>query len=81
MERLIKEIETRFSNTGTAPLTRARHREALEDCAAHLQRALEAKEIELRAEDARLAMRALGRITGRVESNSFGYYLPGFLYR
>ncbi|TXL75903.1 tRNA uridine-5-carboxymethylaminomethyl(34) synthesis GTPase MnmE [Vineibacter terrae] len=53
------------------PLTRARHREALADCLAALDRALAASAdgvapAELVAEDVRLAARALGRITGRV---------------
>ena len=47
--------------------TRRRHREALEQCAAALRRALVAEEAELLAEDARLAMRHLGRITGKVD--------------
>jgi tRNA modification GTPase len=52
---------------GTAPpLTRARHREALMDAQAALGRALAAREVALAAEDLRLAMRALGRITGTV---------------
>ncbi len=52
-------------------ITRARHREGLSDCAASLARAgqaLEAgRDAELVAEDLRLAARALGRITGRVD--------------
>ena len=48
-------------------LTRARHRAALEDAAASLARALAADLPELRAEDLRLALRALGRITGAVD--------------
>jgi tRNA modification GTPase len=48
------------------PLTRARHREALVDAHAALGRALVAPEVALAAEDLRLAMRALGRITGTV---------------
>jgi len=51
---------------GVPPLTRARHREALMEAHAALDRALEAPEIALSAEDLRLAMRALGRITGTV---------------
>jgi tRNA modification GTPase len=51
---------------GAPPLTRARHREALSECQASLARALEAPEIALAAEDLRLALRALGRITGTV---------------
>jgi tRNA modification GTPase len=55
--------------TTPAPLTRARHREALMHCLAALDRALAGESglpAELVAEDVRLAARALGRITGRV---------------
>ena len=53
---------------GSAPsLTRARHRAALTECRESLLRALEAPLPELAAEDVRLASRALGRITGRVD--------------
>ena len=48
------------------PLTRARHREALLEAHAALGRALLAPEIALVAEDLRLALRAIGRITGTV---------------
>jgi tRNA modification GTPase len=48
-------------------LTRARHRRALEDAAAALRRVPEARLPELRAEDLRLALRSLGRITGTVD--------------
>ncbi|MDP1911093.1 MAG: GTPase, partial [Hyphomicrobium sp.] len=48
------------------PLTRARHREALGEAHAALGRALLAPEVALAAEDLRLALRALGRITGTV---------------
>jgi tRNA modification GTPase len=51
---------------GAPPLTRARHREALLDARAALGRALDAPEVALAAEDLRLALRALGRITGTV---------------
>ena len=47
--------------------TRARHREALAEAAVALERAVTAKLPELAAEDIRLAVRALGRITGRVD--------------
>ena len=49
------------------PLTRRRHRAALEDCAGAVARALANRDAELIAEDTRLALRALGRITGRVD--------------
>ena len=48
-------------------LTRERHRHALENCRAHLQAALVQPDLVLMAEDMRLAARALGRITGRVD--------------
>lgn len=66
-QKLIAEIEKRFLGSGAPALTRARHRVALEDCLAHLNRALAAPEVELCAEDLRLAIRALGRITGTVD--------------
>ena len=48
-------------------LTRARHRQALEEAAASLRRSFSAPLPELRAEDLRLALRSLGRITGAVD--------------
>ena len=48
-------------------LTRARHRQALEEAQAALARAADGTAAELVAEDVRLAVRALGRITGRVD--------------
>ncbi len=53
--------------TDSPPLTRARHRHALQEALAALSRAIQADESELMAEDIRLALRALGRITGRVD--------------
>jgi tRNA modification GTPase len=51
------------------PLTRARHREALLEARDALLRALAAPDAqpELMAEDVRLALRSIGRITGRVD--------------
>jgi tRNA modification GTPase len=66
LAQLTKRIEKQF-DVSAPPLTRARHREALEESRDCLMRALAANEAELRAEDVRLAMRALGRITGRVD--------------
>jgi len=48
-------------------ITRARHREGLGECAAALTRAGQGSDADLVAEDLRLAARALGRITGRVD--------------
>jgi tRNA modification GTPase len=53
-------------SNGPPPLTRARHRAALLATADHLAAAETADLPELRGEDLRLAMRALGRITGHV---------------
>jgi tRNA modification GTPase len=50
-----------------ALLTRTRHREAVTFCREALDRALEARLPELAAEDLRLAVQALGRITGAVD--------------
>jgi tRNA modification GTPase len=64
--RLAAEARSLTDTAGPPPLTRARHRAALRDAAACLGRAAEADLPELRAEDLRLALRALGRITGQV---------------
>jgi tRNA modification GTPase len=53
-------------STGPPPLTQARHRAALLAAADHLDAAEKVDLPELRGEDLRLAMRALGRITGHV---------------
>jgi tRNA modification GTPase len=53
---------------GAAPVvTRQRHRAALEACVGALERGAGATEAALIAEDLRLAVRALGQITGRVD--------------
>jgi len=67
LKRLERSVEALMQNGAAAPpLTRARHREALVECQESLGRALVAPEIALAAEDLRLALRALGRITGTV---------------
>lgn len=53
-------------SAGPPPLTHARHRAALLEAQARLAGAQVADLPELRAEDLRMAMRALGRITGSV---------------
>jgi len=65
----LRDLVTRdLGVSGSAPtLTRLRHRRALEACRDSLARALAADEVALAAEDLRLAVRALGRITGRVD--------------
>jgi tRNA modification GTPase len=64
---LMGEIQARLKSSEQPPLTRARHREALEAGIAALGRAETATLPELAAEDIRLAVRSLGRITGRVD--------------
>lgn len=67
MEMLQREAVALLGVSAAPTLTRLRHREALEGCAAALRRSAAAVLPELRAEDLRLAMRELGRITGRVD--------------
>jgi tRNA modification GTPase len=52
---------------GGAGLTRARHRAAVEEAVVALGRAAGASLPELRAEELRVALRAIGRLTGRVD--------------
>ncbi len=63
---LAAEARRMTESRGPPPLTRARHRAALLAAAEHLDAAENADLPELRGEDLRLAMRALGRITGHV---------------
>jgi tRNA modification GTPase len=65
-DRLAAAALALTERAGPPPLTRARHRAALQETAGHLARATDADLPELMAEDLRLALRALGRITGQV---------------
>jgi tRNA modification GTPase len=70
IDRLLTVLGERVAQTYRieAPvLTRARHRQTLEEAAASLRRSFAAALPELRAEDLRLALRSLGRITGAVD--------------
>lgn len=71
IDALVRSLSAAAANLlrpGASPvLTRARHRAALEECKMALFRASNASLPELAAEDLRLAARALGRITGRVD--------------
>jgi len=73
LDTLIKTIaaEAAKSTGGTQAegvITQARHRRHLTDCQEHLQSFLaRTSDIELRAEDLRLAADSLGRITGRID--------------
>jgi len=72
MERLLAAIEERVRE-GLAPaeaapvITRARHRQALELALGELSEARAQPELELMAENLRLAARALARISGRID--------------
>lgn len=66
--RLVARTSEIFGGSeGAAGITRLRHRRALEDCRDALERAQVAELPELKAEELRLALRALGRVTGRVD--------------
>jgi tRNA modification GTPase len=71
MDGLIRDLTAKVADLMGASdrpyLTRARHREALEATITALTRADTAMLPELVAEDVRLAVRSLGRITGRVD--------------
>jgi tRNA modification GTPase len=73
LDRLVSRLAERAARAmapGDAPmLTRARHRQALADVVEALRRALQAEalsELALIAEDVRMAMQAIGRITGKI---------------
>jgi len=75
LAQLARYAETFLAGAEQALVTRERHRRALEDTLAALRRAL-ARELagrhellaeELLAEELRIAARALGRLTGRVD--------------
>jgi tRNA modification GTPase len=73
LERRLVEIVRERLDADEAPLvTRARHRELVEDALGAVERALEGARIgigaELVSEDLRLAARALGRITGAIDA-------------
>ena len=65
-DRLAAAARGLTETSGPPPLTRARHRAALRDALDRLDAAAETALPELRGEDLRLALRALGRITGHV---------------
>ena len=67
LEVLKREVGERCHLSASPALTRTRHRSALEDSLLNLKRFPNSPETELKAEDLRLAARALGRITGRVD--------------
>lgn len=68
LQALEQTVRTLLEADGSPPaLTRQRHRQALTEAQEALDRALAMPDLELKAEDLRLAARALGRITGRID--------------
>jgi tRNA modification GTPase len=65
---LLKDYVTKELGTSSAPvLTRVRHRQNLQECQKSLQHFTLDKDIELAAEDLRMACVYLGRITGKID--------------
>ena len=66
-DRLKAYFESIYEQGASCLITRQRYKESLLECLDNLKRFNLQKEIELAAEDIRLACRAIGKITGRVE--------------
>ena len=67
-DEMVERIKAKsYSDRDISGPTRARHRQALEEALEFLNNALGQNEAELLAEEVRLAVRAIGRITGRVD--------------
>lgn len=66
---LVQKIRAFYGeySTKTPALSRPRHRQLVNDCQDCLIRSLNTKLPELAAEDLRLALRSLGKLTGRVD--------------
>lgn len=62
-----KMVEERYGYTDTPALTRERHREALIEAKAAMERALREDVLELSAENIRQSAVAIGRITGKID--------------
>ncbi len=67
IDKIAADIGRKFTSDSNLLITRKRYREALIECLENLRCFNFDKEIELSAEDIRLAVRALGKITGRIE--------------
>ena len=67
IDSIIKVIQELIGRSESVTLTRERHRTCLKSCLEALKRSLGANLPELAAEDLRLAIRDIGRITGRVD--------------
>ena len=67
LQQIEYKIKSSFTSGSNLLITRSRYREALINVITYLREFGFNKEIELTAEDIRLAVRELGKITGRVE--------------
>ena len=67
MNKIAEIIDDKFTENSSLLITRTRYREALSEALNALNMFSLDKEIELSAEDIRLAARELGKITGRIE--------------
>lgn len=79
---LLEIIKNNFASSSNCLITRIRYRKNLEECLENLKVFSLDKEIELSAEDIRLACRSIGRITGQVLvdeilDNIFGSFCIG----
>ena len=68
-DKIYEHFKELYVQGSSGVITRQRYKEALQECVENLQRFNLRKEIELAAEDIRLACRAIGKITGKVEVN------------
>ena len=68
-EKITTRIQNNISSSSSQVITRVRYRQSLKECLENLEAFNLNKEIELACEDVRLAARALGKITGQVESS------------
>ena len=81
-QHLAEAAHALTSRAGPPPLTRARHRAALLEAADRLEAAIDAPLAELRGEDLRLALRAIGRVTGQVGvEDVLRFRVPPVLHR
>jgi len=69
LDKIYDYFKDIYAQSSTQVITRQRYKEALSECVENLRRFNLQKEIELAAEDIRLACRAIGKITGQVEVN------------
>ena len=66
LERISLIVSERLSLRDSPALTSLRHREAISKSISYLQRSLDAQQLDLRAEDIRMAARHIGSITGTI---------------